>query len=766
VEAHAALPRCPLNQRPAEQANVTYNRWTRLYVWAERRRLARNLALGLTFAAIASGIATYVALTGSPPFGPDPRTLLILIILDLVLLLPLGVLVAQRLVLLWVERRKGRAGARLHARLVLLFGLLAMTPAIIVAVFSALFFNFGIQAWFSERVGTALRESLAITDAYLADKYDAARADLQGLADDINKNALQLMSNPRLLAPYVMAQAKQRGITGVYVYDANRRVLVDSGLSLGIDYARDLEGVQSRLNDNDALILISGSRSNMLRAIARLALFLDADMFLVMERPLDVNLVRHVGQLRNAVDDYVRLEGQRSSVQLSFYLLFGGVSLLLLLAAIWLGFMIANQLARPIGDLITAAERVGTGDLNVRVSERRADDELGSLSRSFNRMTAQLGRNREELIEANRQLDARREFTETVLAGVSAGVIGLDHTGRINLPNRSAADFLATNLQARIGDPLVDVVPEMGELVAAALERPDKLHDREIQINRDGRQRTLLARIAAERVRDEVVGFVITFDDITELQSAQRKAAWADVARRIAHEIKNPLTPIQLSAERLRRKYLAQITSDPDTFKTYTDTIIRQVGDIGRLVDEFSSFARMPVPVIRHEELRDVCNHALFLERNAHPEIGYTLTAPEGRLVAPCDARLLGQALINLLRNAAAAILEPSGDSGDATKRRKGRIEVRVERDAGRAVIAVLDNGKGLPVDLLPRLAEPYVTTRARGTGLGLAIARKIMDDHGGELRMENRPEGGARVALIWPAASVETPVARGEAAE
>jgi two-component system nitrogen regulation sensor histidine kinase NtrY len=263
-----------------------------------------------------------------------------------------------------------------------------------------------------------------------------------------------------------------------------------------------------------------------------------------------------------------------------------------------------------------------------------------------------------------------------------------------------------------------------------------------------------------------VVGFVITFDDITELQSAQRKAAWADVARRIAHEIKNPLTPIQLSAERLRRKYLAQITADPDTFKTYTDTIIRQVGDIGRLVDEFSSFARMPVPVIRTEDLRDVCNHALFLERNAHPEIEYTLTSPEGRLMAPCDARQLGQALINLLRNAAAAILEPSGDSGDATKRRKGRIEVRVERDAGRAVIAVLDNGKGLPADLLPRLAEPYVTTRARGTGLGLAIARKIMDDHGGELRMENRPEGGARVALIWPAAPVETPVARGEAAE
>jgi two-component system nitrogen regulation sensor histidine kinase NtrY len=749
-------------QRPAEQANVTFNRWTRLYVWAERRKLARNLALGLTFAAIASGIATYIAMTGSPPFGPDPRTLLSLIILDLVLLLPLAVLVAQRLVRLWVERRKGRAGSRLHARLVLLFGLLAMTPAIIVAVFSALFFNFGIQAWFSDRVGTALRESLAITDTYLTEKYDAARGDLQGLADDINKNAIQLMANPHLLSPYVLAQAKLRGVTGVYVYDANRRVLVDSGLSLGIDYARDLEPAETRLADSDIEILTSGSKSNMLRGMARLALFIDADIFLVAERPLDVNLVRHVGQLRAAVDDYVRLEGQRSSVQLSFYILFGGVSLLLLLAAIWLGFMIANRLVRPIGDLITAAERVGRGDLNVRVSERRADDELGSLSRSFNRMTAQLARNREELIEANRQLDARREFTETVLAGVSAGVIGLDAIGRINLPNRSSSELLATNLQSRIGDPLSAAVPEMAELVAAALERPDKLHDREIQMVRAGRQRTLIARVAAETVREEVVGFVITFDDITELQSAQRKAAWADVARRIAHEIKNPLTPIQLSAERLRRKYLAQITRDPDTFKTYTDTIVRQVGDIGRLVDEFSSFARMPVPVIRDEDLRDVCNHALFLERNAHPEIDYALSAPDERFVAPCDARQLGQALINLLRNSAASILENEGAANGA----RGRIEVQLAREAGNAVIAVLDNGRGVPVDLLPRLTEPYVTTRARGTGLGLAIARKIMEDHGGELRIENRPEGGARVALIWPAAGTETPVARGEAAE
>ncbi len=751
-----------MTQRPAEPAPFTYNRWTRLYVWAQRHRVTRVLAFGLTFAAIAAGIGTYAALTGAPPLGPDSRTLLILIIVDLVLLLPLAVLIAQRLARLLVERRKGRADSRLHARLVLLFGLLAVTPAIIVAVFSALFFNYGIQAWFSDRVGTALRQSLTITDSYLAEKYEAARNDLQALADDVNRQAIPLMSDHRLLTPFVLGQARERGIQGIYVFDARGRVLADSGLSLSFDLKRDFEGYLPRLKDTDVL-LVTGSKANVIRGLTKLTLYYDADVYMLMERPLDPNLVRYVEQLRIAVDDYVRLEGQRSSVQLSFYMLFGGVSLLLLLAAIWLGFMIANQLVRPIGDLITAAERVGTGDLHVRVPEKPSDDELASLSRSFNRMTAQLGRNREELIEANRQLDARREFTETVLSGVSAGVIGLDKDGRINLPNRSAAELLGANLQARIGDRLADIAPEMAELIAAALERPERLHDREVTVQRSGGEHTLLVRIAAERVREEVVGFVVTFDDITALQAAQRKAAWADVARRIAHEIRNPLTPIQLAAERLRRKYLGQITTDPETFKTCTDTIIRQVGDIGRLVEEFSTFARMPVPVIRSEDLREVCNHSLFLERNAHPQIEYVLSAPPGRFTIACDGRLVGQALVNLLRNSAAAILEPT--EAGAVPRERGRIEVVLARGDDAVTVTVLDNGKGLPLDLLPRLTEPYVTTRAKGTGLGLAIARKVMEDHGGEIRIENRPEGGARVALVWPAAAA-APVARGQAAE
>jgi two-component system nitrogen regulation sensor histidine kinase NtrY len=752
-----------LDARSAEPASFTYNRWTRLFAWAQRARLGRNLALGLTFAAIASGIATYVALTRLPPLGPDPQTLLILLILDLVLLLPLVVLISHRLARLWVERRRGRAGSRLHARLVLLFGLLAVTPAIIVAVFSAVFFNLGIQAWFSDRVGTALRESLSITDAYVAEKFEAARDDLQALADDINRQAIQLMREPLAFPAFVVAQSRERNISGVYAFDGRGRILVDSGMSLSFDRARDLEAVQPQLKDNEVLLLTAGE-ANVIRAITRLSIYYDSDVYLLMERPLDPALSRHIGQLRRAVDEYVLLEGRRSGIQIGFFALFALVALLLVVAAIWLGFMIANQLVVPIGQLITAAERVGTGDLNVRVPESAQDDELGSLRRSFNRMTAQLARNRQELVEANRQLDARREFTETVLAGVSAGVIGLDAEGRINLPNRSAAELLGAELHDKVGEQLDRVVPEMRELLAAVRASPDRLHHAELQITRQGQQRMLLVRIAADRLRGETVGFVVTFDDITELQAAQRKAAWSDVARRIAHEIKNPLTPIQLSAERLRRKYLGQITGEREAFEICTDTIIRQVGDIGRLVDEFSAFARMPVPVIRNEDLAEICRHAIFLERSAHPQIDYALAASHAPFFVACDGRLVSQALINLLRNSAAAILE----SPHTLVERRGRIEVQLERSGSHVSLAVSDNGAGLPIELLHRLGEPYVTTRTKGTGLGLAIARKVIEDHGGELRMANPESGGARITMLFPAqaAAPQTALAHGHAAE
>jgi two-component system nitrogen regulation sensor histidine kinase NtrY len=406
----------------------------------------------------------------------------------------------------------------------------------------------------------------------------------------------------------------------------------------------------------------------------------------------------------------------------------------------------AGQMARPISSLVFAAERVRAGDLGIRVPERQSDDEIGVLSRAFNRMISQLSANRDELMDAYRQIDERRRFTEGVLAGVSAGVIGLDGQGRINLPNRSASDLLGTDLISHLGESLAAVVPEFAAVLARAAANPRAAAEAEVRIGPASQRRTLLVRIDTELTEERVRGFVVTFDDVTALLAAQRQAAWADVARRIAHEIKNPLTPIQLSAERLKRKYLAEIQSDPETFRTCTDTIVRQVGDIGRMVDEFSAFARMPQPVLKPEDLADIVRQALFLQKNAHPEIAYAVTIAEALPPVLCDRRLLGQALTNLLQNAADAVAARAG---------AGAISLTVTTAEGRALIVVEDDGEGLPAEGRESLTEPYVTRKTKGTGLGLAIVKKIMEDHAGRLDLDDRQDGqpGARVALTLPLA-------------
>ena len=456
-----------------------------------------------------------------------------------------------------------------------------------------------------------------------------------------------------------------------------------------------------------------------------------------------------------AVAEYDRLDRNRSGLQVTLALIFALVALLVLVAAVLIGLVIANQIARPIGRLIMAAERVRAGDLGVRVPEAATEDEIAGLSRAFNRMTGQLAAQRAELMDAYGQLDSRRRFTEAVLAGVSAGVIGLDEGGRIELPNRAAGDLLGVDLLAAIGRRLGELVPEFAALVDGAIAAPERAQVAEIQIGPGNRRRTLLVRLGSDRsagADTRHFSLVASFDDVTELQAAQRKAAWSDVARRIAHEIKNPLTPIQLSAERLKRRFAREITSDPETFIQCADTIVRHVGDIGRMVDEFSAFARMPLPVLRAEDVGRIAREALVLPRQAHPEILFASDAiPERGPVAHCDRRLLGQALTNLLRNAIDAVsMRAGGEAAMAA----GRIAVSVAEAEAEVRIAVADDGAGLPDGDPALLTEPYVTHKPKGTGLGLAIVKKVMEDHGGRLLLEPRsptdawPGGGAVATL------------------
>ena len=721
----------------------------RVTAWANRFGLERKLSLGLLFASAAAGIATYGALTDRFVVDSDSKLLVLLLYVDLILLVLLGAVVVRRLAILWAERRRGLAGSRLHGQLVLLFSVVAVTPTIIVAVFSLLFFNLGVDAWFSDRIKTVVNESLTVAEAYLQEHQHNVTADVLAMAQDINRSVPSLVDNPTRLNQVLAAQTALRSLTEAIIFDGHGNLLARSGFSFSLEFDTDLPNWALDRARNGEVVVLSSDTDDRVRALVELdSLF---DIFLYVGRSVDPRVLSHLDRTQGAVKLYEALAQQRSEIQIIFVVIFAVVAVLLLLAAVWVGIAIAARLVKPIGQLIRVADRVGAGELDARVSETETGNELASLSRAFNRMTEQLAHQQHALRSANTQLDGRRRFTEAVLSGVSAGVIGLDAEGTINLPNRSASELLGVDLDQFIGRPLVEVVPEMAELIDNARRRPSRMTEAQITLVQAGQARQLLMRVVQEMGEHGPIGLVLTFDDITALLSAQRKAAWADVARRIAHEIKNPLTPIQLSAERLKRKYLKEIASDPDTFRECTDTIVRQVNDIGRMVDEFSAFARMPRPVMREDNLNEICHHAVVLQRAAYPNIAFVEMLPATPVRCSFDSRQIGQALTNILKNAAEAI--EGRESIDNRPLPKGRIvsELRVD-EQGRAVITVSDNGKGLPKQGRERLIEPYVTTRAKGTGLGLAIVKKIMEDHGGDLALEDNVGGGARVRLIFAA--------------
>lgn len=713
---------------------------------------SRRFAFGLVSAALVSVVATYLVMTGTAPFRPDPRLILLLLNIDLVLVLLLATLVARKLVQIWVERRRGVAGAKLHTRMVLMFSLVAVTPAIIVAIFSALFLHFGIQGWFSDRIRTAVEESMVIADAYLREHQELIRADVLATANDLQRFGVNFSTSPERISSLLTDQALARGLPEVMMIDGTGEIIAQSEYSFSYD--TNQASVPAEVFDDARekdVVLMVGSSDNRIRAIAKIPTFIDA--FLLVGRFVDPNVLDRIDKARRAVDAYQSLEGERSGIVITFVMIFVLISVVLLLASVTLGLMVATRLVQPVSQLITGAERVRDGDLSFRVPLDGQGDELEALSRAFNRMTAQLETQRNELIAANRLNDERRRFTEAILGGVTAGVIGLDPERKIDLPNSSASNLLGLDLDGHIAQELTEVIPEFQPLFDDFGRDGDRSKPRQIEIRRDGVNLTLLARVTAEWADDGTVfGYVVTFDDVTELQTAQRMAAWADVARRIAHEIKNPLTPIQLSAERLKRRYLKQIEDDQEVFKTCTDTIIRQVSDIGRMVDEFSSFARMPSPTMRSENIGELVKSAVFLQKQAHTDITYDFDR-EGvaNLQISCDAHQVNQCLINTLKNAAEAIEGREKPSDGELPPGKIEISVAESPDNQRVFVAVSDNGKGLPAEHRERLTEPYVTTRSKGTGLGLAIVKKIMEDHGGELILSDGVESGATITLSFP---------------
>ncbi len=711
--------------------------------WFRQIRPSKFFALTLSVVAITSGIATWVALTGNVnELGSTPNAILALIAINLVLLLALCVVIIRKVYGLWAALRKGSVGSRLHTRIVAIFSLVTILPTILISVFSAIFFHFGIKSWFDERVSIALEESVTVAEAYLEEHKETIRADAIAMSSDIRRELIVSAATPQLFNKILEGQAALRNLTEAIVFHPERGVIGRTELSFSLSFER----LPQHVTDKAALgnIVIMADEDNKIRALIRLDDY--HDLYLLIGRLIKPEVLNHTVIAQGAVNEYRRLQQNISTIQIQFSIVFVLVTLLLLLAAIWYGMYVATRLLVPVTRLIGAAERVRAGDFSVNVPEGSKKDEISTLSRTFNRMTTQLQKQREELVEANSRLDERRRFIETVFSGVSAGVLALDPNHRINLFNRSARQLLGVEADDLADAPIGHILPEITDLIEQVDEQPDQMAEKHIAIQAGERQLRLHVRVTAEQFDETIEGYIVTFDDITELVSAQRTAAWSDVARRIAHEIKNPLTPITLSVERLKRKYADKISDaeDQEQYRHYLDTISRHVGDIGSMVEEFVSFARMPAPVLKPENLYEVIEKIIFSERTTHPEIGYVFEPEAKELIVTCDEQKLGQVFTNLLKNAA--------ESMESLKKgAKKQIHITVKPVKTKVTITIHDSGPGFPPDKIATLTEPYVTTRAKGTGLGLAIVRKTMEDHKGSLELSNHPDGGACVKLSLP---------------
>ena len=740
------------------------------------RRFIPQWALSNTAAASALiGAAAVAFLTTWFLMSPlvervDRVVLMWMIIGNIVIAAGFALLVGVRLFHVWSNRRNQLAGSRTHLQLVAIFSMLAVVPAVIAFLFAFTILRASLNDVFSQRIERYHDTARDLANGLINIKGAEMQQSMRLIAQDIARQeeaGVGFEETPISFRRYLYAQAQVRSLLALYLVDGEGRIIVRAELEPG-PYALPAEERLRDLKTGDAgEVFVFGVNDDTTYDMFRGALGLSYydGGFLVAYQRVDPAMTRRLFAVTALRDDWREAELGRSRLERVFLAGYVVLAIIILFGAIWLALWAATRLVQPIGRLVKMAERVSSGELGARVEVYREDGELGALARSMNHMTAQLQTQRDDLIDTNRQFDQRRRFTEAVLSGVSAGVIGLDAHGRITIANKSAAELIGEDGARLTGRNVTSIMPELsGLLERSAISDFAEVGD-QIDITRQGRTRTLNVRI----VKDTAGGadaFVATFDDITQLIAAQRNAAWGDVARRIAHEIKNPLTPIQLSAERLRRKYLGEITSSPEVFERCTDTIIRQVSDIGRMVDEFSSFARMPKPVIGREDLRELVKAAVFPQKVAFPDVDFAVEAPDEYVPVECDGRLIVQALTNLLKNASESIGARIAEREDGPP---GRVVVRVENCGDLARVHIVDNGVGLPKEERHRLAEPYMTTRAKGTGLGLAIVKKVAEEHGGSLEFADDYSlgpTGARMTISLLAARADTAPQTAAAAE
>ncbi|SHI32222.1 sensor histidine kinase NtrY-like [Wenxinia saemankumensis] len=742
---------------------------TRIDRWRRQRRTQTFFTLALVVLGPILAAATWFVL-GPLDQGSTAPMLRIVLLGDFVYVSVVAAMVLRRVAQMIAARRARSAGSRLHLRLTGAFALLALIPTVTVAVFSVLTINVGLEGWFSDRVRNVVGSSLAAAQAYEEEHRVELTRDARALAQQLDEARREnfFMSEGELRQALGRMEGQiQRDLSEVFVIDGTGAIRVRGARSYEFDYERPPEGLFAEV-EGGGLAIVEDWDNNEFRALLPLDSFVDR--YLWVSREVDGEILGLLDDTQETVALYEQLEADRGRLLFEFGLLYMGFAALLILAATWLGLWFAERLSRPVGRLVSASQRVGAGDLDVRVIEEEGDDEIAQLGRDFNAMTAQIRAQRQTLIDSAAQIERRRRLFDSVLSSVTSGVVGLDESGRVTFANRSARRLLYVG-EAQEDMALSVAVPEFAALFEQLRTEAREVVQEQVNLVRGGKQESLLVRMSQRMAEDgELEGYVVAFDDVTDLVSAQRMAAWGDVARRIAHEIKNPLTPIQLSAERIKRKFRPEV-SEADKLDQMTDVIVRQTNDLRRIVDEFSKFARMPEPDRMRGDLAEILRDAVALQEAGQPEVAFDSRVPEGPAWADLDSGMISQALTNLIKNAGEAT-ESRIEAG-APEGYVPRIRVTMSTGPSEAEIAIEDNGIGLPEDRA-RLFEPYVTTRAKGTGLGLPIVKKIIEEHGGTLVLEDAEafgaEGGdmhrgARAVIRLPLAQVLAPEAETSAA-
>lgn len=726
---------------------------------SDRRRVLALPGIIIVVGALVCAIASFIILMGLTPIAPRNEVVLIAVVVNLVFVLALVGLIVREIANIVAARRRGRAASRLHVRIIGLFSVVAILPAILVAIVASITLDVGLDRWFSLRTKEIVNSSLSVAQAYVTENARYLQGQTASMANDLDR-ARTLYSLDRTgFNVLVTQQAIGRGLLAASLVREDGTVIVRADIPTEKPLPSVPPEALAAAADNEPALIPPGG-TNLVGAILKLQNIPGA--FLYTIRAVDPKVIQSMRLMEENTEEYRALEEDRGPIQLAFAILYIGFALIVLLAAIWTAIAVADRIVRPIRLLIGAADDVASGNLTASVPVKASDGDVGNLSKTFNNMIEELRGQRDEIILARDEMDERRRFTEAVLSGVSAGVIGVHDDGIISIANRSAEIMLGTASGELVGKSLSDLAPEIATVLSSATQWHRNEYRSQISVMRAGKERTLNVQVTLEGPQQGVQSYVVTLDDITDLVLAQRSTAWAEVARRIAHEIKNPLTPIQLSAERIRRRYGKQIADDDrQVFDQCTDTIVRQVEDIGRMVDEFSAFARMPKPAKEKHDLRGILKDAVFLREMSRTDIEFLRDFGDDPLETHVDARMLGQAFGNLIKNATEAV-----DAVTADQERVGRrILVRAKVDpSGELVVDVIDNGKGLPVENRNRIFEPYMTMREKGTGLGLAIVKKIIDEHGGVLELHDAPRdfdphGGAMIRVRLPAGEPVTKV-------